>query len=81
MYELCPPREIKYVFTENFVERIILADGRVLSVDKFPRTDGDPSPQQMPHQVVDRPALTAVPQDPYSGAERRHALDFGEEAA
>ena len=81
MYELCPPRQIKYVFTENFVERIIFADGRVLSVDKFPRTDGDPSPHETPDRVVDRPALTAVPQDPYSGAERRPAPDFREAAA
>ena len=81
MYELCPPREIKYVFTENFVERIIIADGRVLSVDKFPRTDSDPSPQQMPERVVERPALVAVPPQPYSGAERRQPLQSEEEAA
>jgi len=80
MYELCPPREIKYVFTENFVERIILADGRVLSVDKFPRINGDPSPHQMPERVVQRPALVAVPPQPYSGAERRQPLQWGEAA-
>jgi len=81
MYELCPPREISYVFTENFVERIILADGRVLSVDRFRRTDGDPSPGQMPGGLVQRPALVAVRSQPHSGADQHESLESEEAAA